>query len=131
MRFPILLLLLGITTNFQEISQSKDLLVVLGEAEDYAVNELMAVIAKRGIRFRKRTTKSAREMARYSGFLKKKISYNLEVPTSFFLGKNFLEKKVHVGRLDSRIEELIKKRQVLDLILILTDFLASFFHAGN
>ena len=65
--------------------QRKDLLDVLDEAEDYAINELIAVIAKGGFVNERERKSAAAPMARYSGISEESIlSYNLDVPTSFY-----------------------------------------------
>ena len=59
--------------------QRKDLLDVLDEAEDYAINELIAVIAKGGFVNERERKSAAATMARYSGISEESIlSYNLD-----------------------------------------------------
>ena len=114
--------------------QRKDLLVVLGEAEDYAVNELMAVIAKGGFVSEKERQKAARKMARYSGISEEAIlSYNLEVPTSFFWKELLREEGYTVGRLDSRYRGIDKTKAGVrpDFNSELTSWLHSFTPAIN
>ena len=114
--------------------QRKDLLVVLSEAEDYAVNELMAVIAKGGFVSEKERQKAAREMARYSGLSEEAIlSYNLEVPTSFFWKELLREEGYTVGRLDSRYRGIDKTKAGVrpDFNSELTSWLHSFTPAIN
>jgi len=87
--------------------QSKDLDEVLQMAEDYAVNELMPVIAKGGFISDTEKEKAAEMMARYSGISKKVIlQYNLDVPASFFWKELLREEGHTVGRLDSRYKGL-------------------------
>ena len=84
--------------------QSKDLLEVLPEVEDYTINTLIPALAKGGnISAAERNT-VAEKMARYSGLSKKVIlQHNLDVPTRFFW-KDLLRDKTGqtIGRLDSR-----------------------------
>lgn len=89
--------------------QSKDLLEVLPMAEEYAINELMPIIAQGGFVSDSEKEKAAEMMAQYSGISKKMIlQYNLDVPTSFFW-KELLRDEGHtVGRLDSRYKGLDK-----------------------
>ena len=87
--------------------QSMDLLEVLPLAEDYAINELMPVLAKGGFISEGEKEKAAQQMARFSGISKKVIlQYNLDVPPSFFW-KELLRDEGHtIGRLDSRYKGL-------------------------
>ncbi len=87
--------------------QSMDLLEVLPLAEDYAVNELMPILAKGGFVSDEKRNEAAEQMARFSGISKKAIlQYNLDVPTSFYW-KELLRDEGHtVGRLDSRYKGL-------------------------
>lgn len=89
--------------------QSKDLLEILPLAEEYAVNELMPVLAKGGFVSNEKREQAAEMMARYSGISKKVIlQHNLDVPPSFFW-KELLRDEGHtVGRLDSRYKGLDK-----------------------
>jgi carboxypeptidase C (cathepsin A) len=84
--------------------QSKDLLEVLPEVEDYTINTLIPALAKGGnISAAERNT-VAEKMARYSGLSKKVIlQHNLDVSTRFFW-KDLLRDKTGqtIGRLDSR-----------------------------
>ena len=114
--------------------QRKDLLVVLDEAEDYAVNELIAVIAKGGFVSEKERKEAARKMARYSGISEEAIlSYNLEVPTSFFWKELLREEGYTVGRLDSRYRGIDKTKAGVspDFNSELTSWLHSFTPAIN
>jgi carboxypeptidase C (cathepsin A) len=83
--------------------QSKDLDVVLAEVEEYAVNKLMAVIAKGGFVSAEEKQEAARMMARYSGLSEKVIlQYNLDIPDQFFWKELLRDEGYTVGRLDSR-----------------------------
>ena len=95
--------------------QRQDLLDVLDQSEDYAVNELMAVIAKGGFVDEKEREEAATQMARYSGISKESIlSYNLDVPTSFFWKELLREEGFTVGRLDSRYKGIDKTKAQYD-----------------
>lgn len=83
--------------------QAKDLLEVLDEVENYALDELMPVIAKGGFVDESVKLDAAKQMARYSGISEKVIlQYNLDVPTSFFWKELLREEGFTIGRLDSR-----------------------------
>ncbi len=84
--------------------QNKDLLEILPEVEDYAINVLMPALAKGGFISDAEKNSVAEKMAHYSGLDKKVIlQHNLDVPTSFFW-KELLRDKTGqtIGRLDSR-----------------------------
>ena len=84
--------------------QSKDLLEILPEVEDYAINTLMPALAKGGFISDTERNDVAEKMAYYSGLSKKSIlQHNLDVPTSFFW-KELLRDETGktIGRLDSR-----------------------------
>ncbi|MCH8327329.1 MAG: carboxypeptidase [Candidatus Marinimicrobia bacterium] len=83
--------------------QQLDLVDLLPEVEDYAINELMAVIAKGGFASAEEKKKAAQKIARYSGISEKVIlRYNLDVPTAFFWKELLREEGYTIGRLDSR-----------------------------
>jgi carboxypeptidase C (cathepsin A) len=84
--------------------QNKDLLDILPEVEDYAINKLMPSLAKGGFISESEKQDVAEKTAYYSGLSKKAIlQNNLNVPTSFFW-KELLRDKTGqtIGRLDSR-----------------------------
>lgn len=84
--------------------QSKDLLEILPEAEDYAINTLIPALAKGGFISDAERQNVAEKMAYYSGLSKKSIlQHNLVVPNQFFW-KELLRDKTGqtIGRLDSR-----------------------------
>ncbi len=114
--------------------QSKDLLDVLPMAEDYALNELMPVLAKGGFISDGEREQAAEQMARFSGISKKAIlQYNLDVPTAFFW-KELLRDEGHtIGRLDSRYKGLDKtdSGDSPDFNSELTSWLHSFTPAIN
>lgn len=83
--------------------QQKDLLEILPESENYAVNTLVPALAKGGFIGETEKNATAEKMAYYSGLSKKEIlDQNLVVPVQYFW-KNLLKDKGHtIGRLDSR-----------------------------
>ncbi len=84
--------------------QQKDLLDILPEAEDFAINTLMPTLAKGGFVSENKKQNVAEKMAYYSGLSKQSIlQNNLDVSTSFFW-KDLLRNKTGqtIGRLDSR-----------------------------
>ena len=87
-----------------ESLQSKDLLEILPEVEEYSINTLMPALAKGGFISSDEKIAVSQKMAYYSGLSQKSIlQYNLDVPTSFFW-KELLRDKTGqtIGRLDSR-----------------------------
>jgi carboxypeptidase C (cathepsin A) len=87
-----------------EALQSKDLLEILPEVEEYSINTLMPALAKGGFISSDEKMAVSQKMAYYSGLSQKSIlQYNLDVPTSFFW-KELLRDKTGqtIGRLDSR-----------------------------
>ena len=115
--------------------QSKDLLEVLPEAENYAINNLLPAIAKGGFISESEKNKVAEKFAYYSGLSKKSIlQNNLEVSPSFFW-KELLRDKTGqtIGRLDSRYLGL-DRREIgtsPDFNSELTSWLHSFTPAIN
>ena len=84
--------------------QSKDLLEVLPEVENYTINELLPAIVQSGYLDANKKEEVISKMAYYSGLSKKTIrQHNLEVPKSYFW-KDLLRDKdgYTIGRLDSR-----------------------------
>ena len=87
-----------------EVLQSKDLLEILPEVEEYSINTLMPALAKGSFISSDEKIAVSQKMAYYSGLSQKSIfQYNLDVPTSFFW-KELLRDKTGqtIGRLDSR-----------------------------
>ncbi|NAY91050.1 carboxypeptidase [Muricauda sp. JGD-17] len=83
--------------------QSKDLLDVLPESEDFTINQLIPAIAKGGFIMADKRNEIAEKMAYYSGLDKKDIlDHNLDVPTGFFWKNLLKDRGYNVGRLDSR-----------------------------
>jgi carboxypeptidase C (cathepsin A) len=83
--------------------QSKDLLTVLPEVEEFTINELIPAITRGGSLADAKRREVAARMARYSGINDKVIlQRNLHIPTRFFWKELLRDKGYTVGRLDSR-----------------------------
>ncbi|WGH75594.1 carboxypeptidase [Tenacibaculum tangerinum] len=84
--------------------QQKDLLEILPEAENFAVNTLLPALAKGGFINDAEKNKVAEKMAYYSGIKKEVIlQHNLEVPNSYFWKELLRDTSGKtIGRLDSR-----------------------------
>ncbi|MFV0541635.1 MAG: S10 family peptidase [Aestuariibaculum sp.] len=91
--------------------QNKDLLDILPEAENFAINTLMPAIAKGGFISNNEKNTIAEKMAYYSGLSKTFIlQNNLDVPSSFFWKELLRNKSGHIiGRLDSQYLGLDKR----------------------
>ncbi len=115
--------------------QNKDLLEILPEVEDYAINQLLPAIAKGGFISTQEKNEVAEKMAYYSGIKKKVIlQNNLELPTSYFWKELLRDKSGHtIGRLDSRYLGLDKRETGTrpDFNSELTSWLHSFTPAIN
>ncbi|TBN17932.1 S10 family peptidase [Hyunsoonleella pacifica] len=115
--------------------QQKDLLDILPEAEDFAINSLMPTLAKGGFVSQKEKQEVAERIAYYSGLSKASVlQNNLDVPTRFFW-KDLLRNKTGqiIGRLDSRYLGIDKKEagDSPDYNPELTSWLHSFTPAIN
>ncbi|MBD0832648.1 S10 family peptidase [Aestuariibaculum sediminum] len=84
--------------------QQKDLLEVLPEVENFAINQLMPAIAKGGFISDNEKNTIAETYAKYSGLSKTDIlQHNLNIPNSFFWKDLLRHETGHIiGRLDSR-----------------------------
>ncbi len=114
--------------------QQKDLDEVLPEAEKYAVEELLPVIAKGGFVDQEERNQAAKAMARYSGISENVIlQYNLDVPTSFYWKELLRGEGFTVGRLDSRYKGIDRTEAGIrpDFNSELTSWLHSFTPAVN
>jgi carboxypeptidase C (cathepsin A) len=115
--------------------QQKDLLEVLPEAEDYALDKLMPALAKGGSLSTAQKQEVAEKMAYYSGISEKSIlQHNLDVPTGFFWKELLRDKTGNtIGRLDSRYLGLDKTEAGVrpDYSAELTSWLHSFTPAIN
>ena len=115
--------------------QSKDLLEVLPEVEDYTINTLIPALAKGGFISEAERNRVAKKMAYYSGLSEKSIlQHNLVVPNRFFW-KELLRDKTGqtIGRLDSRYLGIDKMEAGIrpDYSAELTSWLHSFTPAIN
>ncbi len=115
--------------------QSKDLLDILPEAEDFAINSLIPALTKGGFISEKEKNRVAEKMSYYSGISKKSIlQNNLDLSTSFFW-KELLRNTTGetIGRLDSRYIGIDKKETGSrpDYNAELTSWLHSFTPAIN
>ena len=114
--------------------QQKDLLEILPDSEDYAINELIPALSKGGFLEEAKKNEVAEKMAYYSGLSKQEIlDQNLVVPVQYFW-KNLLKDRGNtIGRLDSRYLGI--DRQVAgmspDYSAELTSWLHSFTPAIN
>lgn len=83
--------------------QNKDLLDVLDESENYAIQTLMPTLAKGGFVGEDEKKAAAKMIAKYAGISEQSVmQYNLDVPTSFFWKELLRDEGFTVGRLDSR-----------------------------
>lgn len=114
--------------------QSKDLLVVLEEAENYTMNKLLPTLAKGAWAPDAEKEEAIKMFSRYSGLNEKVIrQHNLDVPTGFFW-KELLRDEGHtVGRLDSRYKGIDRMDAGMspDFNSELTSWLHSFTPAIN
>ena len=91
--------------------QSKDLLEILPESENYTINTLIPAIAKGGFIDAAEKNAVAEKMAYYSGLSKDEIlDQNLTVPTSYFWKGLLRDRGFTVGRLDSRYLGIDKEK---------------------
>ena len=84
--------------------QNKDLLEILPDSEDFAINTLIPALSKGGFISEKEKQKIAKRMSYFSGInVKSILENNLDLPTSFFWKELLRDKSgFTVGRLDSR-----------------------------
>ncbi|MFB0938138.1 MAG: carboxypeptidase [Urechidicola sp.] len=115
--------------------QNKDLLEILPEAEEFALNSLIPALAKGGFISESEKQHIAEKMAYYSGLSKKSIlQNNLDVSTGFFWKELLRDKNGKtIGRLDSRYIGIDKKETGSrpDYNAELTSWLHSFTPAIN
>ena len=118
-----------------EALQSKDLLEILPESEDFTINTLIPALAKGGFIDPAEKMKVSEKMAFYSGLNQKVIlQHNLDVPNSFFWKELLREDTGQtIGRLDSRYLGIDKKEagDRPDYSAELTSWLHSFTPAIN
>ena len=83
--------------------QQKDLLEILPEAEEFAIEELIPALSKGGFISETERNKIAEHMSKFSGLSSKEIlQLNLDVPTSYFWKSLLRDEGKTIGRLDSR-----------------------------
>jgi carboxypeptidase C (cathepsin A) len=83
--------------------QSKDLLEILPEAEQFAINELIPALAKGSTLPAAEKEAIAKKMSYYSGLSQAVIlQHHLDVPESFFWKELLRSEGKTIGRLDSR-----------------------------
>ncbi|PHR69223.1 MAG: carboxypeptidase [Lutibacter sp.] len=114
--------------------QNKDLLEILPEAEEFALNSLIPALAKGGFISENEKQRVAEKMAYYSGMSKKSIlQNNLDVSTGFFWKELLRNSGKTIGRLDSRYIGIDKKETGSrpDYNAELTSWLHSFTPAIN
>lgn len=118
-----------------ETLQSKDLLEILPEVEEFTINTLIPALAKGGFISDNEKMAVSQKMSYYSGISQKAIlQHNLDVPNNFFW-KELLRDKTGqtIGRLDSRYLGIDKKEvgSSPDYNAELTSWLHSFTPAIN
>ncbi len=114
--------------------QSKDLMDVLAEVEDYAINQLLPVLAKGSMATAAETAEAIKNFARYSGLDESVIrQHNLDVPKNFFWKELLREQGQTIGRLDSRYKGIdrMDAGSKPDFNAELTSWLHSFTPAIN
>ncbi len=115
--------------------QSKDLLDILPESEEYAINELLPAIAQGGYLNPDKKEEVITKMSYYSGLSKKSIRQNnLDVAKSYFWKELLRDKEGYtIGRLDSRYKGMdIKETGISpDYNSELTSWLHAFTPAIN
>lgn len=114
--------------------QNKDLLEILPESEDYAVNTVIPALAKGGFIAATEKNAVAEKMAYYSGLSKEEIlDHNLAVPVQYFWKNLLKEKGFTTGRLDSRYLGIDRQKfgSRPDYSAELTSWLHSFTPAIN
>lgn len=114
--------------------QNKDLIEVLDEAENYAINSLLPVMAKGAWASDNEKSEAIKMFSYYSGLNAKVIEqHNLDVPTSFFWKELLRDEGYTVGRLDSRYKGIDKMEAGIrpDYNAELTSWLHSFTPAIN
>ncbi len=83
--------------------QEKNLEVLLGEVENYTMNELLPVIAKGAWADEQEINAAIKQFSWYSGLSETSVAqHNLNVPASFFWKDLLRDEGFTIGRLDSR-----------------------------
>lgn len=114
--------------------QSKDLVEVLPEVEEYTINELTPALSKGGFLSDSERKQVASKISRYSGLSEKVIlEHNLRIPKAFFWKELLRDEGYNIGRLDSRYLGIDKEAAGTrpDYSAELTSWLHSFTPAIN
>lgn len=114
--------------------QAKDLTAALEESETFAVNELIAQLAKGGFIDEAKRKEMASKISRYTGLSEKTIlENNLAVPVNYFWKELLRTEGFTIGRLDSRYKGIDRKAagDRPDFNSELTSWLHSFTPAIN
>jgi carboxypeptidase C (cathepsin A) len=117
-----------------EALQNKDLDDLLAEVEDYALNQYLPALAKGGYISSEEKQKVSEKVAYYSGLkLDDVTGNNLDISTSYFWKSLLREKRLTIGRLDSRYLGIDEKNtgDSPDYNAELTSWLHSFTPAIN
>ncbi|MCP3675236.1 MAG: carboxypeptidase [Gammaproteobacteria bacterium] len=93
-----------------EALQNKDLDDVLSEVESFAMNSYLPALTKGGFIEQSEKQKIAEKVAYYSGLsIEDVLGSNLDISNSFFWKSLLRDKKLTIGRLDSRYLGIDKK----------------------
>ena len=114
--------------------QAMDLDEILPMSEEYAINELIPVLAKGGFVSDEERSEAAQMMSKYSGIdAKVLLQHNLDMSPSFFWKELLREEGYTVGRLDSRYKGIdrMEAGSRPDFNSELTSWLHSFTPAIN
>jgi carboxypeptidase C (cathepsin A) len=114
--------------------QSKDLVQMLPEVENFTINELIPALSKGGFLEDAKRKEIVSKMARYSGLSEKVIAQNnMDVSLQLFWKELLRDKGFTVGRLDSRYRGIDKSDGGIapDFNSELTSWLHSFTPAIN
>ena len=114
--------------------QSKDLVDVLSEVEEYTANKLIPIMAKGGFISHAEKRKTANELSRYMGLSEKVImEHDLRVPKTFFWKDLLRDEGFTIGRLDSRYLGIDKSNagERPDYAMEIKSWEHSFTPAGN
>ena len=112
----------------------KDLTVMLPEAEDFTINQLLPALAKGSMLSDNDRDQIAAKMSRYTGLSKSAIlQHNLNIEPNFFWKELLRDKGFTVGRLDSRYKGIDRQDagEGVDYNAELTSWLHSFTPAIN
>jgi carboxypeptidase C (cathepsin A) len=83
--------------------QNRELEEMLEEVEEYAINQLMPIMAKGGFLSEQEKKKAAAQISKYTGIDQKVVlQNNLRIPKPFFWKELLRDEGFTIGRLDSR-----------------------------